>query len=771
MGVRDMRIGDVGVGDVGVGDMHAMKPGRNDVCPCGSGKKYKRCCARPALAAPSKAHEPRPDPTELLALMRTARYGELEARARAMIGRWGDLGILWKLLGVSLWMQGKEAVQALQTAARLSPGDAETHSNLGNVLRAAGRLEEAAASHRRAIAVRPDYAEAHNNLGSVMLDLGQLDEAAGHYRRALALNPDFALAHDNLGIALLGLGKPQEAAVSHGEALRLRPDAADTHVHLAHAQSALGRLPEAAQSYRRALELEPHHAAAHGSLGRVLLEAGLCEQAVASYRRALELDPEAAEAHNNLGNALLELGRAEEAAAHYARAVEINPLFAKAHSNLGSAYRGLWRLDEAEASIRRALALTADCAEMYVNLGTVQRLKGRAADAEASCRRALDINPSSRGALILLPELLADKGLFADAESSYRRALAIDPGAAPAWAGIAGLRKMTREDAAWLAETQRVASSGLKPRDEMLLHYAMGKYFDDLGEYERAFGHYRRANELARICQPPHDRDYLSRSLDRIIDLYGEAWVRRPREQAYASSRPVFIVGMPRSGTSLAEQILASHPAVFGAGELPFWNDTSTHISLALLQGMFRESLLSQAAEAYLRLLLELAPEALRVVDKMPGNFAFLGLMHAALPHARIIHIRRHPIDTCLSIYFHNFHLSHSYANDLGDLAHYYGEYLRIMEHWRAILPAETLLEVPYEDLVEDPQGWSRRMVDFIGLKWDPACIDFHLTSRNVSTFSKWQVRQKINRSSVERWRNYASFVGPLARLIEGPAR
>jgi tetratricopeptide (TPR) repeat protein len=675
--------------------------------------------------------------TQLFALMRGARYGELETQARALMGRHGNCGLLWKLLGVSLWLQGKQAVQALETAARLAPGDAETHTNLGNVLRAAGRLEEAAASHRRAIAMRPDYTEAHNNLGSVLLDLGRLDEAAIQYRRALALKPDFALAHDNLGIALLGLGRAVEAANSHLQALRLNPDSADAHVHLAHAQYALGRLPEA----------------------------------VASYRRALDLNPQAAETHNNLGNALLELGRPEEAAECYHRAVEIKPAFAKAHSNLGSAYRALWRLDEAEASIRRALDLAPDSAEMYLNLGIVQRLKGRAADAQASARRALGINPSSAASLVLLGELDADRGRFAEAESSYGRALSIDPDAAQAWAGIAAIRKMTREDAGWLAETRRLADSGLKPRDEMLLRYALGKYFDDLEEFEPAFGHYQRANELAKGSQPPHDRELLSRSLDRIIELYGEAWVRQPREHAAVSPRPVFIVGMPRSGTSLAEQILASHPAVFGAGELPFWNGASTGVSSALLEGAFGESRLNDTAEAYLGLLRELAPNARRVIDKMPGNFAFLGLMHAALPRARIIHIRRHPIDTCLSIYFQNFHLVHSYANDLGDLAHYYGEYLRIMEHWRAILPAQTLLEVRYEDLVEDLPGWSRRMIDFIGLEWDAACIDFHRTSRSVSTFSKWQVRQKINKSSVERWRNYAPFVGPLAALTAGQPR
>jgi len=236
------------------------------------------------------------------------------------------------------------------------------------------------------------------------------------------------------------------------------------------------------------------------------------------------------------------------------------------------------------------------------------------------------------------------------------------------------------------------------------------------------------------------------------------------------SSRPIFIVGMPRSGTSLAEQILASHPQVFGAGELPYWKTASLRVGTAALQNGSCEAVLRQLADEYLRLLTDLSPDAARVVDKMPGNFAHLGMIHAALPSARIIHMRRNPIDTCLSIYFQNFHIAHSYANDLADLAHYYHQYLRLMEHWRSVLPQEVILEVPYEALVDDQETWSRNMVDFVGLPWDAACVDFHQTNRNVSTFSKWQVRQKISRASVERWRNYEPFVGPLVQLSEtGP--
>jgi hypothetical protein len=225
---------------------------------------------------------------------------------------------------------------------------------------------------------------------------------------------------------------------------------------------------------------------------------------------------------------------------------------------------------------------------------------------------------------------------------------------------------------------------------------------------------------------------------------------------------------MPRSGTSLAEQILASHPAIHGAGELTFWKGAAASYQSSALSRDASASTLSRLGDDYLRLLQDLSPGALRVVDKMPANVLFLGLIHAALPEARIIHMQRNPIDTCLSMYFQHFETPHPYAHDLQDLAHYYREYLRLMKHWRLTLPLGAILDVPYEGMVADHEAWSRRMLEFIGVPWHPQCLDFHLTGRTVMTASKWQVRQRISSASVARWRNYRKFVGPLLSLDAG---
>jgi len=708
-----------------------VKHGRNDPCPCRSGRKYKHCCGQLGTPASGSNAVTPAELAQLESLLRAGRYLELERTVTARVAQQPDSGILWKILGVSLGQQGKEPLAALTNAARLLPDDAETHSNLGHALRAAGRLDAAVASYRRALEIKPDLPTVHTLLGNALSDLGRFAEAAVSYRRALEREPELAEVHSNLGNALQNLGQSSEAVAS----------------------------------CRRALALQPDLAAAHTNLGNALRDLRQLTEAAASHRRAVQIQPDFARAHNNLGNVLRDLGEIDAAVAAYRRALEIEPRFAVAHNNLGSALRDLSRIDEAQMSLEQALALDPGFALAHTNLGIVLRLQGRFADAERRGLEALELDPQLAAALVFLGELQADKGQFEQARALFERAIRVDASSPSAWAGLSGLRKMTASDAGWLTQAQRIADQPLPPRAEAQLRYAIGKYFDDVRDYERAFHHYQRANQLKKRYTPAYDRLQLTQAVNQTIRQYDQDWLHEARCAGMTSVRPVFIVGMPRSGTTLAEQILAAHPAVFGGGELPFWTHAAAKYTAAAAGE--QAGMVCKLAEDYLRLLQILSADALRTVDKMPANFRCLGLICAALPNAHIIHMRRNPIDTCLSIYFQNFDAAHDYANDLEDLAHHYTEYLRLMQHWRVTLPTHALLDVPYEGLIADPDAWSRKILQFVGLPWDPRCLDFHQADHTVSTLSRWQVRQKINASSVERWRHYEPFVGPLRRLGE----
>jgi tetratricopeptide (TPR) repeat protein len=707
----------------------------------------------------------------LVALVNQDRLSEAEHAARRLLTAYPNAGMLWKILSVALLRQGKDALQALRKTTELMPHDAEAHRNLGAALHDQGQWALELESLRRALALTPNDVDCLVDAADATRALGRAGEAVPLYQRALQIDPRLVEARNNLGNAFLELAQSADAAACYRLALDIRPDDAQILCNLSNAERQLGNLDEAIAINRRALALDPTLSVAHNSLGLILAALGQREEAVASYRQALTLNPSYVEALNNLGDVLRDIGLRREAVPLYAQAIKLDPRRVESHWNLGSVLFELRRTNEAAASYAQALALKPDYAPAHLSLGLALRQQRRPADAEASCQAALAIDPNYVEALSFLGELRADRGRFTEAEELFQRAIAINPDFSFAYFSIATHRKMTGDDADWLKGAEALLAKRLPLGHEISLRYALGKYFDDTRQYDRAFSNYRQANELTKRYGSSYDRAKLTERVGQIVSRFDTAFIRRRQDGGSASERPVFIIGMPRSGTSLTEQILASHPAVFGAGELPFWDVAFGAYIEAELKRRTDANLIPGMAADYLDRLTALNGSALRVVDKMPANFLYAGLIHAAFPRARIIHMQRHPIDTCLSIYFQNFFSMGPYANDLENLAHYYSEYVRTMNHWRAVLPATALLEIPYEGLIGDQEGWTRRMLEFIGLPWDPKCLDFHQTDRVVITASKWQVRQKINAASAGRWRNYEKFLGPLQRLMDLPTQ
>ncbi len=670
-----------------------------------------------------------------MALVNADRLSEAEEQSRALLERHPTTGILWKILSVALVRQGKDALQALRNTTELMPEDGEAHRNLGAALYDRGHWAEALLSLQRAMALQPAEASTLLDAANALRKLERPADSVPLYQRALQLDPRDAEAHNNLGNAYLELRQYQNAEHWYQRALAIKPDDAQILCNLGSAQSALGRREEAVSSYRRALGKDPALVDALNGLGNVLRDLGDRRSAVPLFHRAIALDPHRVESHGNLGAVLFEIHRVDEAVASFNQALALEPNYTPAHLGLALAFRQ-------------------------------QR---RAEEAESSCQAALAVDPNYVEAVSLLGELRADRGQFTEAEVQFQRAIELNPNYAPAYSSVATHRRMTLDDAIWLEGAKSLAAQPLPLAHAIGLNYALGKYYDDIGQYELAFDRYTQANRSSKRLTPSYDRGQLTLRVDQIIRSFDVAFVRQAGSPASASDLPVYIVGMPRSGTSLAEQILASHPWVYGAGELMYWNGAYEAFRQAEVNHQDALERIPGLAHDYLERLQKLGGRATRVIDKMPANFWYCGLLHAAHPRARIIHMQRHPFDTCLSIYFQNFFNIGAYAHDLADLAHFYGEYLRVMSHWRSVLPATTLLEVPYEALVDEPEIWARRMLDFVGLPWDPRCLDFHQTERVVITASKWQVRQKMSRRSVGRWRNYETHIGPL-RVLSPPA-
>ena len=498
--------------------------------------------------------------------------------------------------------------------------------------------------------------------------------------------------------------------------------------------------------------------------GNRCLSKGAYAEAADFFKKATGLNPSHAESVNNLGVALCQLGRYKDAEPSFRQAIALKPHYPDPYLNLGVLQRSIGDLDAAEASIRRALKLNPSHVDARINLGIVLALRGRLRDAGACFAKALKAAPRNIDAMQGMAQLAYLEGRFAEAETAFKRILELDAKRPSTWAALAGLRRMTADDRDWFEGARQIAASGLKPMDEAELRFAIGKYCDDVGDFDEAFRNYQRGNELRKMAAPAYDREKRTSLIDDLIRGYSSEAISKIGAAGSASAKPVLVVGMPRSGTSLAEQIIASHPAAHGAGELSFW-EMLVRTDRDARQGTLSEPARVKIAEKYLRLLESHSADALRIVDKAPVNSDYLGLIYSVFPKARVIYMRRDPVDTCLSCYFQQFLMGVTFTTDLSDLAHYYRGHQRLMAHWHAVLPPGFILEVPYEELVADQETWTRKMLDFIGLEWNDRCLNFHENTRQVVTASAWQVRQKIYKNSVARWRNYEKFIGPLKAL------
>jgi tetratricopeptide (TPR) repeat protein len=491
--------------------------------------------------------------------------------------------------------------------------------------------------------------------------------------------------------------------------------------------------------------------------------------AIPLLHEVVRFDPNNAEAHYNFGVACQACGRSAEAVAHLQRAVELRPSFELALAHLAAGLVQQMREPEALAAYRRLSRRAEDPLARRLYSARALSMEGKRDEAEKELRRLLALAPQLAEARTFLGELLSNRGAFEDAADQLT--LAVE-GFPAAFQKLAAVKRFKEADRPLVERMRgRAERPGLDVLARASVQFGLGKAFDDLGDYAEAMRRYEAGNRLRGISERL-DRAALVARYDAIIADHTVEALESARRSLVMPARqggdlPVFVVGMPRSGTTLVEQILSSHPAVAAGGELPFWARRSFNSHTSGIRPL-EAAELSKAAEDYCAQLRQIGPGALRVTDKRPGNFEVLGLIRLALPEARIIHCRRNPVDTCLSIFFANFGASQDYAWDRGDLAFAYRQYERLMDHWRRVLPSDRFTEVHYATLVADQEAETRRLIGFCGLDWDDACLAPERNGRVVRTASLWQARQPVYKTSVERWRRYEPWLGELRELLPG---
>jgi len=595
-----------------------------------------------------------------------------------------------------------------------------------------------------------------------------MKEAEDLVKRILAFEPDNPEANLLMGVVAGKTGRTEVALVHLNRVIAAKPESFEALVWLSILNRRQQRLEAALDFAERAVKVRGADAFGRNNLGLCLMDMVRLEDAVVEFQRALEILPDQPPVLHNLGTALYRIGRDMDAAIAFDRALVLSPNSVDTYLSLGQVLLSQTNPSEAAKCARCALKINPKLAEGHLLLASALVEDSLTGEAEVHLKQAIALNPSNAQAHGLLGQRFQSLGKFAEANSHLLKSIELEPRQGFSYFAYVHNNKVTEADRPLVSKMERlVEEGGLDPRQMMFLHYGLGRSFETLGEYEEAMTQFDNANRVARKLKfgdAVFDRDAYAKHFDWLMATFSKQFIEQHRGEGLASSVPIVIVGMMRSGTTLAEQILSSHPEIGAAGEQRFW--PYCRPGLYGPEGLaFSVEKLPPLGADYLKTLSKIAPNFTHVTDKMPTNYELLGAIHLALPNAKIIHMRRNPIDTCVSIYATPNRVPVDFAYNRDNIVFAYQQYQRLMEHWRSVLPADRFIEVNYEDVVADRETQTLRMLDLIGLGWDEALLHHESNQRNVITPSLWQVRQPIYTSSVERWRRYEPWLGAFSLL------
>ena len=696
-------------------------------------------------------------------------------------------------LGVILQEQGEleEAIATYNKAVLLRPDYAEAYNNLGNVLQDQGKLEEAIFTYNKALSLKSDYAEAYCNMGIALKEQKKLEEAINAFNKAVSLKPDYAEAHHNIGITLQKQGKPEQAIASYQKALALEPGLADACNNMGTTFQEQGKLEEAIDAYKKALAIKPDYAEALNNKGIALQEQGKLKDAIEAYKKvlsikpdyakayynmgialqkhgklkdateaytnALAIKPDYAEAYYNIGISLKEQGKLKDAIEAYKKVLSIKPNHAEAHYNMGNTLKEQGKLDEAIDAYKKVLAIKPDYAAAYNNMGNALRDQGKLGETIASYQKALAAKPEFADAYNNMGNTLQQQGKLDEAIDAYKKALAIKLDFAQAHRHLSSLVKYKPNNTQVTLVGKILKRTDLKKDDRCQLHYTFAKMKQDLGDLSAAFENYVEGGKL-RQKLISYDFNQDKQTFEQIkttTPKLKETSFNKPVECTPLT--PIFILGMPRSGTTLVEQIISCHSQIHGAGELLFLSHIGEKLCLGL-EGINSDTLLN-VRNYYLKELGKVSENKPFVTDKMPQNFLYISLIFKVLPEAKVIHVKRDPAATCWSNFKHYFSAGGlGYSYDLDNTVRYYKLYQDLMKFWGKHY-SRQIYHLDYDRLTIEPESETRKLIEYLELDWEAACMSPQNNKRSVRTASQRQVREKVFRGSSQAWREFEPYL------------
>ncbi|TWB98428.1 tetratricopeptide repeat protein [Bradyrhizobium macuxiense] len=590
---------------------------------------------------------------------------------------------------------------------------------------------------------------------------GRGDDAERRAREILVQQPDHLAGLQILTAVAGQTGRLPLALRIARHAVSSHPNHVSPHVQLANLLREDGDLAGAASELDLALQLQPDNAGAHNDRGLVLLAESQFERAIDCFAEALRIDSSCGLTHYNMALALEALGSLPAAMERYQEAARLRPNLVEAHYKLGLLLEEEGYRKRAIECLRAAAALRPGTAFARLCEARILGFEGDDLASEEFVRRAILLEPRKSDAHAMLGTILMQQGRFDEASASFDLANALNTHDILGPVGLVEVKRLSDADRPLIGQLERkLGNPAITGHEAALVHFALGKAYDDIGEYGHAIGHFDQANSLKkRVKNKYYNPAVHAELVDRLIRRFTPQFFARNKDAARAWDAPVLIVGMPRSGTTLVEQVLSSHPDVAAGGELAFWPDHAPEFGVDR-EGRIDPAWIRETQAAYQTRLKQISPTARRITDKLPQNFHNIGLLYATFPGARVIHCRRDPIDTCLSVYFNNFANGMDFSFDRQWIVDYYEQYARLTEHWRNVLPPAFLLEIGYEDVVAAPEPFIRQIIDFCGLQWNDACLRPEQNQRVIKTASVWQARQPIYRTSVSRWQRYEPWLG-----------